>query len=883
MNEFQFAGAGWWKFDFHTHTPASVDFSDRELEPEDWLKAFMEKEIDCVAITDHNSGEWVDRLKHTLKELQENEPPWFRPIYLFPGVEISTYDDVHVLAIFGYDKDESHIDKLLGAIDYPGTKGDSDDVTSKNIAEVINEIAKRDGIPIPAHVNKTKGLFQLQPKRLKKVLKNKKIYAMELHDSCSMKPQVYTEEKVGWTQVTGSDTHDFSADDFGNFTWIKMDKPSLAGLKIALRDGDVSVNRNMNDTPNNLPPYFIEKLEISDAKYIGHQTALECNFSPFLNAIIGGRGTGKSTLLEFIRLVLRRDKDIHKTLKADSDKYYSSEDKDSLLNPNTDISLLYWKNNICYRLNWSPNPDKPSLEQKNDDGTWEPFQGEIKTLLPAHVFSQKEIFELAKEPSKLIKIIDEVPEVDAENIKTKIKEGNNRYKQIENNQQELQEKIDQENRLIGELNDLTRQIEYIEKSGHKNVMQKYRQRQQQLSEIDTIENKWNEAQHSLLETLDKITPSDFNKGIFSENSDMLSDLQKTNDKWWTIHKKLNQLSQEAESILTEWQTEKNAAPWMQELKSDIERYEQSRLDLEQQDIDPNRYNLLLTQQKSMQKDLDQIHEHKSRMQTLETEKKEEFDKIKKKRKILSEKRQEFLISVLQGNQFVSIEVQPFGESWDTIEQEIRRILQCPDHFASDFEVLKKIYQNSGNKKIEKLKETIEGIRVREKPDEIKKSFADRIQSLPPELMIDLSLWFPKDKLKITLLSTNNKPSKPLESGSPGERAAALLTFILSYGEEPLLLDQPEDDLDNELISDLIVRQLREIKTKRQVIVVTHNANIVVNGDAELVLPLEVIKGQTYVQHPASIQQRNVRKYICSILEGGEKAFEQRYKRIHLGD
>ena len=110
---------------------------------------------------------------------------------------------------------------------------------------------------------------------------------------------------------------------------------------------------------------------------------------------------------------------------------------------------------------------------------------------------------------------------------------------------------------------MARQIEYIEKSGHKEVMQKYRQRQQQLSEIDTLENKWKEAQHHLLETLKKITPSDFNKEIFSENSDILSDLQKTNDKWWTIHNKLNELGQEAELILTEWQTEKDAAPWMQ--------------------------------------------------------------------------------------------------------------------------------------------------------------------------------------------------------------------------------------------------------------------------------------------------------------------------------
>ena len=884
MNDLQYPGARWWKFDFHTHTPASDDFSDPKMTHESWLKAFMDEGIDCVAITDHNSGGWINDLKTALQEIERKKPDWYKPLYLFPGVEIGASDGVHILAIFGQDEDESHIDQLLGAVNYLDTKGKNSGLTSKSGTEVIIDvIAKRGGIPIPAHVDLSKGLFeQLKGSPLKQVLENENIDAIELRDSNYQKPQLYVDEKLQWTEIRGSDVHDFSNERFGTFTWVKMDEPSIEGLKLALQDGDVSVNRDMNDNPNKLPPYFIEKLEINKAKYIGHQTALECNFSPFLNAIIGGRGSGKSTLLEFIRLVLRRDKDIHITLKEDSNKYYSLDENDSLLNPNTEISLLYWKNSICYRLNWSPTADNPSLEQKNDDGSWGPFQGEIKTLFPVRIYSQKEIFELAKEPSKLIEIIDEVPEVDAENIKTEIKDGINRYKYIENNQQELQEKIDQENRLIGEVNDLGRQIEYFEKSGHKEVMQKYRQRQQQLSEIDTLENKWKEAQHHLLETLEKITPSDFNKEIFNENSDILSDLQKANGKWWTIHNKLNKLGQEVESILTEWQTEKDAAPWMQELKSDIKRYEQSRSDLEQQDIDPDRYNWLLTQQKSIQKELDRINDHRSHLQTLETDKKEAFDKIKKNRKTLSGNRQKFLTSVLQDNQFVSIKILPFGESWDNIEKEIRRILQCPDRFDRDFESLQKIYETVDGSKINKLKETITAIRNGEKDAE-HKSFATRLQSLPPESITNLRSWLPQDNLEITYGYDRQR----IQQGSPGQKNATLLAFILSYGEEPLLLDQPEDDLDNELISDLIVQQLRQTKTKRQVIVVTHNANIVVNGNAEMVLPLKVKveegQTQTEVQHPASIQRRKVRESICNILEGGERAFEQRYKRIHLGD
>lgn len=155
MDVCQFAGARWWKFDFHTHTPAS-DFRD-DVTPECWLKAFMEKEIDCVAITDHNSGAWIDSLKRTLEQLGESKPVWYRPLYLFPGVEISVTGNVHILAIFDLDKDGSHIDRLLGAVDYQGNRDDSGAITNKSVPEVVDTIAEWNGIAIPAHVDKRKG------------------------------------------------------------------------------------------------------------------------------------------------------------------------------------------------------------------------------------------------------------------------------------------------------------------------------------------------------------------------------------------------------------------------------------------------------------------------------------------------------------------------------------------------------------------------------------------------------------------------------------------------------------------------------------------------------------------------------------------------------
>ena len=80
LSEWQFPGSRWWRFDFHAHTPASQDFKDsrqrdgEEVTPEQWLRRFMEKGLDCVAITDHNSGEWIDKLKLEMSRLEQEKP-----------------------------------------------------------------------------------------------------------------------------------------------------------------------------------------------------------------------------------------------------------------------------------------------------------------------------------------------------------------------------------------------------------------------------------------------------------------------------------------------------------------------------------------------------------------------------------------------------------------------------------------------------------------------------------------------------------------------------------------------------------------------------------------------------------------------------------------
>lgn len=98
--------ARWWKCDLHTHTPASMDYGRgprqatlREVSPRDWLLDYMRAGVDCVAVTDHNSGEWIDELKDALDGLRQEACSDYKPLHLFPGVEITTNGGIHVLAV----------------------------------------------------------------------------------------------------------------------------------------------------------------------------------------------------------------------------------------------------------------------------------------------------------------------------------------------------------------------------------------------------------------------------------------------------------------------------------------------------------------------------------------------------------------------------------------------------------------------------------------------------------------------------------------------------------------------------------------------------------------------------------------------------------------
>ena len=117
--------------------------------------------------------------------------------------------------------------------------------------------------------------------------------------------------------------------------------------------------------------------------------------------------------------------------------------------------------------------------------------------------------------------------------------------------------------------------------------------------------------------------------------------------------------------------------------------------------------------------------------------------------------------------------------------------------------------------------------------------------------------------------------KPLSSHSLGQRASAMMLFLLKQDENDLfLIDQPEDDLDSQTVYEEVVKLLRTIKSKHQFIFATHNANFPVLGDAEMIGACHAADNRIAV-HSGSIDTKECQAKIVSIMEGGVEAFERR--------
>lgn len=289
------SGARFYRADLHIHTPASLDYGDRSVTSEQIVRKAIEKKLDLIAIADHNT---VEKCYDVIEAAKGFE------LVVLPAVEISVQggeQGIHMLSLFDRNTAKGKILDMLARIGITSDKrGKQEALAEGSISKVIDEIQMAGGIAIASHADQTKGLVNdIRGQQRMAIVKNEKLFGLEIvHKETS---QFFDGTDKNYKRklpcIQCSDAHSLS--EIGSrVTRLKMDKPCLEGIRQAFLDQE---SRIRFDDELVLHPYpHIVGMNVKGG-FLDNQIV---HFNKNLNCLIGGRGTGKSTIIELLRFCL---------------------------------------------------------------------------------------------------------------------------------------------------------------------------------------------------------------------------------------------------------------------------------------------------------------------------------------------------------------------------------------------------------------------------------------------------------------------------------------------------------------------------------------------------------------------------------------------------
>ena len=917
-----YPGSRWWKFDFHTHTPASADTpwhrNGLTLTPQDWLLKYMAADINCVAVTDHNSGAWIDPLKAAYAKMKAladrgQAPAGFRDLTLFPGVELSVSGGFHLLAIFDPSQTTRTITDLLAAVRYQGTDGDSDGVTKEGPEGVFQAILAAGGIPIPAHADRPedggKGLLarrgdggasRLDANTLRGIFDSAQLLAVEWEDMTRNPPNCVQAQVDKLARVLGSDCHSFQGPGApgSRYTWVKMASPRLEGLRLALLDGNgVSIRRSDEGAidPFRVPTHLVREIQIEHARFMGNGEPARLACSPFFNAVVGGRGTGKSTVVHALRLATRRDQELA-ALPAGSEprtqfeafrKVAHGRDDKGAVRANTVIRVEWQHEADRLRLLWRADGQGTVVEEWRE-GRWEPSasQSVNAARFPLRIFSQGQIAALAGGGRQtLLGIIDEAAQI--EPLRQAVEQARRTYFTQRARLREMDGKLAGLAEVDRKLEESGRKLAALSQADHAAVLRAYAQAQHQAREVNGVLDQLLAATKRISDLPEQLVLDDWSSQHFTEqDADLLSWRQGLNAQLEQVRIELLERARKLAAVVESARADERYLQWRGRAHAAQQAHSALQQQLVAQGVsDPQAFARLTQERQQLEAQRKTLQQMQGDRQVLVTQLDAQRALFDEKRRAVTQARGAFVQRALDRNPYVRLSVVPFGFEAKLLERELRELIDVTDdRFADD--ILND--DASGGMAFDLAQaddaaraQVVETVRQRLLTSDAVlggrlRNYLQR-QHDKPEFADHISTWWPEDDLRIDYQRDGRWTA--ISQGSQGQRSAALLAFLLAFGEEPIVLDQPEDDLDNHLIYELIVQQIRENKLRRQLIVVTHNPNVVVNGDAELVHVMAFGQGQCLVQQSGALQDKAVRDEVCRVMEGGRDAFERRWKRL----
>lgn len=927
----EFKGSKWYKCDLHLHTTASECFADREVTPDQWVDRAIEQGLHCVAVTDHNTPLGIKEIQEAAKD---------KPLTIFPGVEITCDPSkVHLLILFDPSKGEEEIKSFLSKCDIEHTYyGKQDATTIKSVFEVADIATdKCNALVIPAHIDEFAGINSLSNQNLERLYARKDINAVQVvhkafydndvpADFHSQLVSYYGNTKstidvTAWTKpvdlakakdisiLTFSDNPHKAGDSKhglwgigSRFTWIKMDEtPSLEGLRQAflLPEHRVINDFDIKETdPNKQPDIWFKSLKVKGTELTKKQD-LEIDFNPQLNTIIGGRGSGKSSILRFIRGVFDRTanlndfEDLLKEQKQFYKKAETSHKKEIIGIFNTDTSVVeieIVRKDVLYKIVASKinsASDQIIEVYKWLESSWNEVKDDDKDILEIFEFeqySQKQIYEIAKNPNALRERIDNaIPSMQVYfDKKNRIK---NEFLEARTSFRTKQASISNKTKIKTDLEDINNTLKAIDKSGITSTIKS----KDLFIEDNRSLTKFIENLDALKLALDNVK-IDFSldeietENIQPEHKTELEGLIATSSSLVELQEKeLDKIIETVAGIKESFEDYIQKSDWQKALNILNQEIENKKKSLSETEIASlTQYEELSSQVAAKQKELQVINDTETEMKEIHNK----CDLLLKEYvsvcKEITETRSTFINNNIK-DPYLKIEIKGFRNR-DDFESQLRSIISNEPSFGDDIEKLKTLcFTGVIEDKILIAKKALLDAHYNDTSSEhFHGFFKNALKKLSPSQIDNIEIFMPEDDIIVKYKPEGSSVFKPLSTASAGQKTAAILTFLLSFGSEPLLLDQPEDDLDNRLVYDLVVKGLKKAKEKRQIIVVTHNANIPVNGDAEYILSMDSTTTDIKVLHSGTVENGAIKKEICDVMEGSEKAFQlrsERYKTI----
>ncbi|NRA86035.1 MAG: AAA family ATPase [Rhizobiales bacterium] len=846
---------------------------DEDEYNEKMVQSCLNNGIEVVGITDHFR---VNRSQSLAEKLTE------KGIVVFLGFEANSSEGVHLLCLFPPNTSQNDLANAMGACDVDNPS-DLSPISNKHLLDLLKIIDGKGGISIAAHVTQNNGLLtKLNGQTRTKAWTSNLLNAAAIPETVAGIPEnlqkiaknkdQYHKRDRPIAFINACDVSkpaDFAKS--GASTLLRMSNVTLEGLKQCFLDHESRIR--LNSCPKLADHARLVAISWEGGLLGGQNLHLNAG----LNVLIGGRGAGKSTIIESIRYAFDM-----KPRGKEAKKGHDSMIKE-LMGAKSGISVLIHTS--------TPSPQYYLIERAfNQVPKVKNISGEIisdlhpRDLMPAfEIYGQHEISELTRDKNALAEILTRFVGQSTAKQST-LDEINSRLKESRNEISTKQLKLEQLNDVLSALPSLNEQLKQFSDT---DLVGKLSEKTALLDE-ERILSTLSQRITDLRLTADEIKPDEAERAKLVPNKeerelpnrDVLNPLESLSSIIYIAREDAaTALIAAADKVEQGLQTVKN--DWIPLSEKIEQRYEKLSKRLKLEGADPEGYVAIKNQVENLKpKEIDRItlldelvalqKTRQAIVDEWERADRNAFQELVKAAKSVSRK----LNSSVRASVKPSVDLAPLKEIFarytdGSNSASISRLEEVGDLSMSE---LARNIRKGGETLIEIYNLTANGAQKLASGGE---SLALEVEEcrLPPQAVIELNVGH-----------DDTENWKDLDRLSAGQRATAVLMLLLLEADAPLIVDQPEDDLDNQFIVQHVVKTMRKAKETRQFIFSSHNPNIPVLGDAEQIVGLTPIVengvDQTIIDKSlcGAIDTPKVKELIKVQLEGGEQAFRTREQK-----